>query len=596
MIECNCLHSCHNPTVLEGRLPRVVVAFSYGAVVLPFLGVLLRAVTGDWVPSGDIALQVLQATDVGTSRSPLVGVYSRYGWNHPGPTAFYVAAPFSRAFGPIGMIVSTALVNAACGVVSLWILHRRAGRLALVVAAVFVLALCAVVGSFRLSSPWNPWALLFPALVALIVVWAVLDGSRWAVVGFVVAGSYALQHHLGLFPMLAAQGVVVVIVVAKSVRETGASPWVRPLQWAGGALVAIWFLPFVEQLVRPPGNVRLIIGSLRAPSEPPIGVRAAWRAASGEIASPGVLPSISSGMAPVVTLGVITMLALLVGLPRIRRRDDLRQPRNLAIVAFVGGAASLVGATRITGAAWEYLLAPFWVVTVIAWWSLVWAAAVGLRGRLATPGATGRLLVGLVSAVLLVVGATLAHRAATSRFDTEAVGAAVDAVASATAPQLDPSRSYVIIPADGRDFAGGMSGLLAGLERRGFDVAVPGPLSVMVDSWRVDDQQAPRDQLWIVGADDLLQGLELPDAELLAAHDQMTPVERHRMGRLWAEVIEIVGEESGLYPWYFDSEGGRNVAERLGVPAALSEELMTLRRDRYGYSVYLIRHSESLGS
>src|SRR5690606_16795832 len=61
-------------------------------VVLPVVVAIVAALTSDHQLAGDWALLELRVRDVGTSDTPLVGPFSRYGWNHPGPLLFWLLA------------------------------------------------------------------------------------------------------------------------------------------------------------------------------------------------------------------------------------------------------------------------------------------------------------------------------------------------------------------------------------------------------------------------------------------------------------------------------------------------------------------------
>jgi hypothetical protein len=63
-----------------------------GVLIVPAAVLLVRVIHSGWLSSSDWADIELRTRDVGTVHTPLVGAYSRYGWNHPGPLLFYVLA------------------------------------------------------------------------------------------------------------------------------------------------------------------------------------------------------------------------------------------------------------------------------------------------------------------------------------------------------------------------------------------------------------------------------------------------------------------------------------------------------------------------
>ena len=68
----------------------------------------------------------------------LLGAYSRFGWNHPGPAFFYLAAPLYEALGERGPALNlfTFAVQLICAAATVWAADRLGGRiLATIVAA-----------------------------------------------------------------------------------------------------------------------------------------------------------------------------------------------------------------------------------------------------------------------------------------------------------------------------------------------------------------------------------------------------------------------------------------------------------------------------
>ncbi len=82
-------------------------------------------------PVGDIALIDLTVDRVFTAGSPLLGAYSRFGWYHPGPSMYWLLAPFSVLAGgrPWGPVVGIAVVQAAAIALCARLAWRRSGLL-----------------------------------------------------------------------------------------------------------------------------------------------------------------------------------------------------------------------------------------------------------------------------------------------------------------------------------------------------------------------------------------------------------------------------------------------------------------------------------
>ena len=124
-------------------------------IVLGWL--LIRLLTSEWLPIGDYRTLQLRVSDVGGSQTPLVGVYSRYQWNHPGPLLLYTLALPYRLFGStdVGLLLGALLINLATIATTLWIAYR-AGRRAFTLVGLFVALLCLGMNPAGLADPWNP--------------------------------------------------------------------------------------------------------------------------------------------------------------------------------------------------------------------------------------------------------------------------------------------------------------------------------------------------------------------------------------------------------------------------------------------------------
>lgn len=93
-----------------------------GVSLLPVLAALLSAAMHQWTEFGDYALIDMRVRDVFSSDVPLVGTYSRYGWNHPGPLMYWLMAPVARVLGGSSRatIASHALFQ---GVAVIWLVR-----------------------------------------------------------------------------------------------------------------------------------------------------------------------------------------------------------------------------------------------------------------------------------------------------------------------------------------------------------------------------------------------------------------------------------------------------------------------------------------
>jgi hypothetical protein len=194
----------------------------------------------------------------------LVGPYSRSGFHHPGPAVFYLLAPFVRLLEPTGpgLYLGAVVLNAAALVATVAIIWRRAGPLAALWAAVAIdlFCLCLGVGTWR--EPWNPYLVMAP-MVLFVVLWAAgWTGSRAAAVWSFVVGSFLIQTEI------ATAAVVLVLSVSLAVRlarrhwrrdRLGPQDRFGPAGATGIALLIVIWIPVVVELFRDrPNNVQLL--------------------------------------------------------------------------------------------------------------------------------------------------------------------------------------------------------------------------------------------------------------------------------------------------------------------------------------------------
>ena len=129
--------AAHRPS--DSKVAAVALAVAAILFALPLLVAIVSLIGYHWYPASDLALEVLRIGDVGGRHTPLVGVQSRFGWEHPGPLMFWLFAPFNWLFGQTGLLAGAAFFNAAALVGSLVVAWRRGG--------LALLALVAVVGA-----------------------------------------------------------------------------------------------------------------------------------------------------------------------------------------------------------------------------------------------------------------------------------------------------------------------------------------------------------------------------------------------------------------------------------------------------------------
>ena len=236
----------------------VVRAVALVMALLPVVAVLVTRVGRPYFPMQDPASIDLFVRDVFTSHTPLVGAYSR-GFNHPGPSLFYVLAPLSELTGGAtwATLVGAALVQGVA-IVSIGLLAARLGgtRLMLLMLAVLALVYAGLDDARPFTDAWNPYAALPWFLVFLLCVWGVARGDRWLAVGAVGTASFVVESHVGYAPLVlvALYWAAAVVMVDRPARD-GAPRWPRILVWSAVVLAVLWLPPVIEQVRDRPGNL-----------------------------------------------------------------------------------------------------------------------------------------------------------------------------------------------------------------------------------------------------------------------------------------------------------------------------------------------------
>ncbi|MCU1605505.1 MAG: hypothetical protein JWP46_1970 [Modestobacter sp.] len=224
-----------------------------GVAAAPFLVAAARAADRPIALGADFALSALASSDA-AHLDQLVGPYSRMGWSHPGPAWFYLLAPVFTLLGSSGaalyasflgvQALAAALVVAAAGRGQAW---------AQPVAALAVLVYGLRVPTIILVNPWNPFALLLPTMLLLLLAGRAAAGSLSALAGTVAVGTFLVQTHVGTAPLVAAAGAVAAVGWLFTRPRPGV-PARRASTIAGFGLAVLWWLPPLWQQFHAPAD------------------------------------------------------------------------------------------------------------------------------------------------------------------------------------------------------------------------------------------------------------------------------------------------------------------------------------------------------
>ena len=393
------------PPVRSGRGLVALVAL-VALVVSPIVIAALSFVGDTWLPAGDWAAMAHRVSQVGTSETPLVGLYSRE-HAHPGPLGVWSGAPLWRLTGgdTRSLPWTAAIVNVGM-VAALAAAAWRTARWPL------VLGLMATVGILTrgfgprvLTDLWNPYLPLLAFLLTIVLAWQAGQGRRLALIVAVVPASFALQSHVGYLGLLAVLAVWLVLWVgrwsfrfsadddvadANDIDDAGDGPAPSPPParqvwdaWAttvrrAALLAAVLWLPamidavvgvhnpwnIAKSLAKPGDAVGLVhglglVGRYVRPDGP-------WM---GGVETPGgnIRHIPGSGPLPVV-LAVVVLLGCL-HLARRRRLADVGALASLALVLLVG---SIPTAARLPLPLEVYLVQWLKVIGALVWFTVGW--------------------------------------------------------------------------------------------------------------------------------------------------------------------------------------------------------------------------------
>jgi hypothetical protein len=516
---------------------RGVVAVVLAALLAPF-GVLVVWATTRVVPVvSDVALTEIAVRDVGGAHTPLLGVYSRFGWRHPGPALFYALVGPYRVLGRDGsaLAVGALLIGGVALVATLWLLWRRGGAGGVVVGgAVIALLLHGLTGQV-LASPWNPHVVVLPMLLFVVAVWSVLCRDRWALPLVAGAGAFISQAHVGSAGVVAV-GTVAALIAAVTARgddRVGRRVWILTVVIA----VLAWLPPVIDAFVHDGGNLRDLLDFWRA-SHAVTGWSHAARIVGAELAvdAPWITghfdhPAFSGAVEPGWTLPVIgiVFIAALGTALRARAADAVR----LGWVTIGFAVVAIVSTARIVGDPYDYLVRWTGLLGVLAVLTVGWTVLALLR---ATGDARRSLLRG--SGVVLasaVVG--LSILTSVDAWHTDRAPGVEDRVSLRLLPELDriaPTlRGPVLVRAHDDFVSWALGGAVVNrMLADGVDARFPRSEAHRVGGQHVVAAGAAATQLVVWFGDDSDRLRADPRARVLASVDELHPGDRAELERL----------------------------------------------------------------
>lgn len=519
----------------------VVVAWLLGATVI--LPVVVAGVAGgarDWLPGGDWAVLELRTRDVAGPLTPLVGPYSRFGWNHPGPLLFWLLAVPYRVLGGAssGLLVGAAALNAAA-LGALLVFTWRRGRLPLVALTAALVGLMTThLGPAFLRDPWNPSVTVLPFLLFVVLAWSATEGDRVAVPVGAGVGSFLVQAHVGFSVVVAVLGLWAVVGFVRREREAarGSGPAqrgprsVRATLWWSAAVLAVCWLPVLVDQIAGTGNLAALLEHFTGREVPTAGFALASGIVARELGDVapwlgGAEPGGDDGaLIPSSLRALVVPVAAFVAAALLARRVGAHSASRLQATVGLAAVAGWFSVARISGEVFAYLVRWWWAIALLWWLAVVWsvwsAVPSGARSTFeAVPAALGGA-VALWCAVIVIGGV---GRVGTP--DGEwwvplegIVPGTVDA-----APRDGP----VLVRAVGSKWGAVGDGVRLQLERAGVDVVVDDTELVKYGDGRRAADRPPVAVVWVVtGTDAIGVWSARPGLREVARWDPLDPAER----------------------------------------------------------------------
>jgi hypothetical protein len=522
---------------LSARRHGLAVVALVVVAVAPFLVAVVTRTGRDYVPVGDIALMDLRVRDVWSADVPLVGVYSRFGWNHPGPAPFYLVAPLSIVSGQPAWatLVGHALLQGVVVATIAWVAWRTGGMPRLLTALALVGLAFGAMGPSMVLDAWNP-NVAYPMFVLFVLLaWILSYGTPRALPAVAVVGTVLVQSHLGYLPLVAAASLLAVALCLREGHRWDA--FRRPGAWTALALAVLWAPPLLHELVRP-SNVRALARAQTDPTEPLLGLsRGAgvlaevFRVPPPWLGGEHRLDQFTNTVLPTSAWWLVVPLALLIVAAVATRRRRVRGSTALVALTATLSAVALVSVARVVGAPERYVF--YWrvplalIVVFVAGWA-VWVAA-----RLDERPRARRVAGGALASVVVVASVTTSVRIAQVGDVSDAEPLALDAVAAATSALPDGRR--VLVRAAGVGFLGIERTVVNELDRDGARVFADEELGFVFGQART---AAPDevDEVWYVmeGGEYLSVLAAAPGARVLWESSPLSPADEQdlRAGQL----------------------------------------------------------------
>ncbi|HEY5014363.1 MAG TPA: hypothetical protein VIK61_16895, partial [Acidimicrobiia bacterium] len=347
------------------------------AALAPAVVLAVRSFGSSWAATGDYSLIELRARAVGTAHTPLVGPYSRFGWNHPGPALFFaLAAPYRLLAGQSkGLLLGTVLIAAAATVaVVVTLLRADQPKVVAAFALLVVAALVHGLGPAFLWDPWNPYVIVLPFLAFVLAVWWAASGEERALPVAVGLASFVMQTHVSLAPEAVALLALVIVWLLATARDGESRRRLRRSALvSSGVFAVMWALPIHQEFTPHGGNLTTLWRFWTSSHSDTVGFASATRLLSLQLSIPApwitghehYVPFSGAVAAQRVEFPYALLVLVVAAVVAWRRRD--RAAIAACAVASTVTVVAWISIAKIVGVPFPYILRWTWVVGATIW-------------------------------------------------------------------------------------------------------------------------------------------------------------------------------------------------------------------------------------
>ena len=518
----------------------IVAVIITGIVVWPIIDAGRAALDLVWRPSGDWAILTLRVEDVGR-HTPLVGPYSRFGWNHPGPLLYWLLAIPYHLFGdkPEALLTAAATLNAIT-VVAMSAIAWRRGRLALVACTMTATAvLLHAMGPLIMRDPWNPFITLLPLALIALLAWSVVERDAWMWPPLLFVVSFELQSHIGYLPILAMIAAAIILLAWRRDSFRSLLPSDRRQRRlvvgiSSAVLIGCWLPVFVDQ-VAGTGNLGALTHYFLSAGERPAGLNTGLHIAADQLRFPAApwlgrveLTGTDGALLGSGVIALLLPLIAMIGSIWIAFRTRAFAALRFQVVVVASGIGGVIATSCVIGPVYDWVVRWWWVLALLWWLSIAWSLWSSLVQVIQLRGVR-RFALGVLAAtttiVVLMATRPILSANASAEPPSQSTGTVLNGFLEPTLRALAGSGPLLVV-ATGSIRGDYGDALRLQLERAGIDVVAEDDMVSHLGPERSLSNRRPSGILWIVSADEIKLFRSDPNMSYLAGWDPLSPSER----------------------------------------------------------------------